>query len=216
MLDWRKSAEKTTALSYLIGVFLGDGCVTFYNDKKGRKYLTFKLNAIDKDFVQRTVDCINILYDANKEVKTFTDTHYRQGYYYNVSYQNQELGAFLYGQTLGKKIIPPMIYAMSDSDKKHFIAGCMDSEGYFAKATKKNCKSAFSLGIKCCDDWIHPFKYILESVGVKIKRKETCKPYKEWYRVPYRYILDIDSYFGNKCFFNIARKQDRYGLYKKA
>ena len=47
-------------LAYLLGVYLTDGSISSFVDKWGRWY-NFSLKAIDRDFVEFTLDCIKKL-----------------------------------------------------------------------------------------------------------------------------------------------------------
>lgn len=217
MLDWRKSAGKTKALCYIIGVYLGDGCVTYNVDlrnKYPRRYFTFKINSIDLDFTQHVRCSLIELVNNNVVINKIDSDRYSTGYIYNISVQNENLCQLLVSLTNKKEFIPRMIFEETKENQLEFLSGCMDSDGYVAIANKILSRSRFQLGIKKHKGWIDDLPYVLEMLNVKLKRREICAPNKEGYEETIRLILDIESWVNSGCYFNIARKNNKIQLYK--
>src|SRR5690242_316548 len=62
-----QSAGKTWA--YLLGVYLGDGCVTdVFHKKRGKTYPCFRLNTIDSDFAGATREALYAFTDYKVSV----------------------------------------------------------------------------------------------------------------------------------------------------
>lgn len=207
-----QSAGKDYA--YVLGVYLGDGCVTWLNDR-GKKRKQFRLNTIDEDFARATAKALTALYS---EYKATVCRHSVKGGRDNwaLSFRAPELCEWLVSETSAKQQIPAWVLEAPREDRIAFVAGLMDSEGYVAyrketrwAATNRN----YMLGYKSCDAWIPDFLRILDGLGVRYGSMSVEKPRKAGYKTPTGFRIKIQSWIDAGCYFNIRRKQDRIDLW---
>lgn len=196
-----QSAGKSFA--YILGVYLGDGCVSKINDGRNE---VFRLNTIDRDFAEATkaalieCECKTVTICTYAVKKSTKPNH-------SLTSRVEPLTAALVELTNGKKRLPDM----SDWDrsmKLAFIGGLMDSEGYVAE-NRNVTNRRFYMGYKSCDSWVPDFIRLLESVGIKIGKIGIEKPYKPGYKIPMRFTIKMQSWIESGARFNIARKQNR-------
>lgn len=191
------------AYAYLLGVYLGDGCVT----TSGYTSIVFRLNTIDLDFAEATATALKDVTGRRPNIRKETVKKGRDNY--AMSHSCRELTDVLVADTCNKKIIPEYVFKWSDENKKAFVSGLMDSEGFVAQ--KANCPTGrrFYMGFKSCDLWVRDFVRLLQSVGVKVGKVSTEKPRKPGYKTPTRFLIKMASWVSSGCKFNIARKQNR-------
>lgn len=193
----RKSAGKIKALSYLIGVYLGDGCIMYYPKKK---YYRFRLNTIDKDFAEATIEAINVL--TGRQYKISCHPVKKSN---NLNYAVSALCDFYWIKYLceNKNKIPDFIWDSNKECKLELIAGIMDSEGYCSNGTK----GRKSLGLKATDKWIMDFYKLMINIGV-ITGKQGLELLPSG-KTSIRYHFNIKSFYDCGCYFKIYRKQKR-------
>jgi intein-encoded DNA endonuclease-like protein len=196
----RQSAGKTYA--YLLGVYLGDGCITI----SGYTSIVFRLNTIDLDFAEATADALLDLTGKRPNIRRHSVKKGRDNH--AMSHACKEICEVLKNDTEDKGTIPEYVFSWPDDLKKEFIIGLMDSEGFVAANSNKTGRR-FYMGYKSCDIWVEDFIKILQSVGIKIGKVSKEKPRKPWYKVPTRFHIKMQSWIDSGCRFNIARKQDR-------
>jgi len=198
-MELGQSAGKSYA--YLLGVFLGDGCVS----RDERDYHIFRLNTIDEDFAIATKNAIANLSSRNVGIsKQVVKKSSRPNY--ALSCCDQELCKNLVLDTYGKTQIPNFTMLGSAGE---FTVGLMDSEGFVAEKTENKTGRAFYMGFKSCEVWVPEFIKIVQSVGLKIGKIQIEKPYKEGYKAATRFHIKMQSWVDSGLKFNIARKQDR-------
>lgn len=202
MLNIGQSAGKSYA--YLLGVYLGDGCVTTQGG-----YPVFRLNAIDGDFVQATKEALEDLTDRPINVcvhavkKSSKPNH-------SLRCGDPEICANLKEVSQDKEIIPEFVFDWPEELQMKFVEGLMDSEGYVAVNRKwETACSRYFMGFKSCDKWVLDFHKILTGLGVKTGEITEEKPRKPWYKVPVRFYIKMQSWVDSGLKFNIKRKQDR-------
>lgn len=199
-----QSAGKSFA--YVLGVYLGDGCVT-----KDQGYERFRLNTIDLDFAQATAVALDSLGKYRSIIngpyhdKRFSNSRPQWQLYYG----GTELCATLKELTQSKQQLPESIFSASREDRLAFIAGLMDSEGFVAEGKQNPTNRRFYMGFRCCDIWIRDFVRLLEGVGIKISDFSAEKPYKDGYKVPFRFTIKMQSWIDSGAYFAIQRKQQR-------
>lgn len=193
--------------AYILGVYLGDGCVTRHKNQK-----VFRLNTIDSDFAEATKNSLINLkpHSVNickHSVKKSTNPNHA------LRCAAPDLCARLVDDTQGKQVIPAYVWEMPIDAKREFIAGVMDSEGFVAAKTSyaNNRKTGrgYYLGIKCCDKWINDFAKILQSIGVEVGKMSDEAPLHKGYKTPTRFHVKIQSWVDAGCYFKIRRKQVR-------
>lgn len=197
----RQSAGKT--FSYLLGVYLGDGCVTM----SGYTSISFKLNTIDLDFAEATVDALEELTGRKPNILKYKVKRGRDNHH--ITLACKELCNVLVTDTQDKQVIPQYVFDWPIENKIAFIAGLMDSEGFVAANTNNKTGRRYYMGYKSCDVWVLGFVRILNSVGVKVGKISYEKPLKEGYKTPCRFHIKMQSWINSGCYFSIKRKQDR-------
>jgi hypothetical protein len=210
-----KSAGKSFA--YLLGVYLGDGCVT----RNGRGKPIFRLNTIDEDFALATKEALNVTSPGWAVTVCKHSVAKSSKPNYSLSCNDPEICEWLTQLTDKKRKIPVLNLLLNDKPiRKSFISGLMDSEGFVA-ANRNPTNRRYYMGYKSCDKWVPDFIRILESVGVKIGKISQEEPLKEGYKTPTRFTIKMQSWIDSGCYFNIKRKQDRvnkwasFGPYEK-
>lgn len=203
-----QSAGKSFA--YILGVYLGDGCVTrnLHKNWDGvlERFSVFRLNTIDNDFALAVKAALNELSDRPVNIRT-----------HEVSKSSKPNHALRFGgewlcnklviDTEGKSFIPPYVFEWGKPEKLAFIAGLMDSEGFVTY--NKRTVSSYYMGFKCCESWVYDFVKLLESTGIKVGKVSECPPYKEHYKTPIRFHIKMTSWVNAGAYFKIQRKQAR-------
>lgn len=197
--------EAGKSFAYLVGVYLGDGCIT--DGPSGRP--VFRLNTIDEDFAQAVKAAILDVYDpetdpyiCKHEVKKSSKPNYA------LWCGSQRLCEALKAEA-GGKTFPVSLEKWSDDEKKAFIVGLMDSEGFVAKQTNNHTGRAYYMGFKSCDSWVPELIKLMQSVGLKLGKRQIEAPYKPHYKAPTRFHIKMQSWVDSGMRFNIKRKQER-------
>lgn len=201
-----QSAAKSFA--YLLGVYLGDGHIGVTKDKYA--YVIFRLNTIDEDFALATK--LSLLNQGVKNVAIRRHDVKRGNPNYALSSTIGELGTKLMDDTKMKQVIPNYVFNWSKDEKRFFLSGIMDSEGFVAKKAKTQWMPTnrdYYMGYKSCDVWVPELIRIMQSVGLRIGKVSQEKPRKEGYKTPTRFHIKMQSWVDAGCWFNISRKQNR-------
>lgn len=202
-----QSADKSFA--YVLGVYLGDGCVI--REDSGKH--SFRMGTIDKDFADATANALREVTDATVSVNGPYRPTNKGADFWQVYSGCTTLAERLMSDTEGKTRIPAYVFTYSSDVKLAFIAGVMDSEGFVAQSTATPkagfTNRSFYMGYKSCDVWVPDFLTILHSVGIRTGKVSQEKPRKPWYKVPTRFHIKMQSWIDSGARFNIARKQDR-------
>jgi hypothetical protein len=197
-----QSAGKSYA--YLLGVYLGDGCVT--HSSVGQP--VFRLNTIDADFALAVRSALVGLTDRPVWVgchavprSTKPNHALRCG--------DPEICRVLVEDTRSKAEIPAYVFAWPRRNRLAFIAGLMDSEGFVAANRSNPTNRRFYMGYKSCDAWVPDFVRLLEKTGIRIGRISVEQPLKPGYKTPMRFAIKMQSWIDAGGYFNISRKQAR-------
>lgn len=203
-----QSAGKSFA--YILGVFLGDGCVTTTgrNADSGSAIPAFKLNTIDADFADATKKALNDISDHNVGISVYAVSKSSKPNH-SLWVCDADLCHVLNRDTLKKQIIPDYVWKWERPNKLAFIAGLMDSEGFVAQKTGGTTGRSFYMGFKSCDEWVPDFIRLLHHVGIQIGKVQQEKPRKPGYKAPTRFSIKMQSWVDSGARFNIARKQER-------
>lgn len=201
-----QSAGKDFA--YILGVYLGDGCVTRPSNRSADEKLCFKLNTIDRDFADATKVALKQVtgLDATiceHEVKKSSKANHA------LYCGCQALCDKLVEMTNAKQQIPRVVWDWPKSDKIAFIEGLMDSEGFVAANRSNPTNRRFYMGYKSCDRWAGEFRDLMESVGIRTGKFSEEPPRKAGYKVPRRFHVKMQSWIDSGARFQIARKQNR-------
>lgn len=188
-------------ISYLLGAYLGDGCV--YTNKSGWKQFT--LEVIDKDFAEKTQKCIDELLGEKRDI--YLTKNRKTGKESFKAYSgNQELCKYLQDVTGNKSYFPQEIYNCDKSLQREFISGLFDSEGWV-----DNYGGYLKIGIASTSVWILEIVDLLCLLGTNISKISRIKNggIKPLWKIiiPTRDIKKIGLYF------SIKRKQERIDSY---
>lgn len=201
----RQSADKSYA--YLLGVYLGDGCVRQNHGKK-----QFAMNTIDLDFATATKEAFEMCgYTSNIHGPMKDKRFSKSAVFYTVNSSSQEMCYAFISETDSKQKLPSWIFEASKANRIAFIAGIMDSEGFVAEQKSRTAKGnqCFYMGYKSCDVWVSDFIRLLETTGVRIGKIGVEQPRKAGYKTPTRFTIKMQSWIDSGCYFNIQRKQSR-------
>jgi len=199
----RQSAGKEIYLAYLVGVYLGDGCLT-----NQRGVMTFRLNTIDNDFAEKVRNTLGNLIGRNGSLcvhsvkKSSKPNH-------SLSCPANEL-SWLKESTSSKEKIPSFIFGYSRKEQIEFISGILDSEGYVS--ISKHRPGCITIGLKATSDWMLELYKMFQRLGVKIGKvgNEILPSGK----IAHRFNFNSRSFIENGLYFNIKRKQDRLNEYR--
>jgi hypothetical protein len=202
--DMEQSAAKSYA--YLLGVFLGDGCVSDQN--------TYVQSTIDKDFADAvakafayvTTRPVRIAYKEKPKKNSNCSPAW------TITITDHELSRRFVADTSGKRVIPDYVFGWDIELRKQFIIGLMDSEGYVATNADKGwsrTNRSFHMGYKSCDLWVPELVLLMRSVGLRLNKVAQCPPRKPGYKTPTRFTIKMQSWIDAGMRFNIARKQSR-------
>lgn len=196
--------QQGNALSYLCGVFVGDGCFLAKKD-------IFHVKSIDEDFIDHIIHQFKIL---KKDVG------------YNKTLQNQHKNAFgtkpiwhldircvseieNFNQiTHQKREIPIIAYKFS----KSFIEGILDSDGWFTINVCKGVVRA-SCGMAKCNDIYFDIIKMLHRMGIKTHKMRTRKLKSGKLLKEIRF--NVHSFLDSGLMFHLKRKQDRVERYRE-
>jgi intein-encoded DNA endonuclease-like protein len=192
-----QSAGKSWA--YLVGVYLGDGCVTLHQGQ-----LVFRLNTIDEDFAVATKDALRAHTDRPMTIHCHSVSKSSKP---NHSLRCGEwaIAQRLRDETDSKAKLPDWIWTTDQEGRLAFIAGLMDSEGF---VSRNGCGRAY-MGFKSTDLWFYDFVRVLNAAGIQVGQIGVEQPRKPGYRTPRRFTIKMASWVKSGAYFNIARKQAR-------
>lgn len=201
-----QSAGKSYA--YLLGVYLGDGCVTHAPDRYGNSLPVFRLNTIDADFAAAVKAALADLTDravwlGSHPVPKSTKPNYA------LRCGDPEICRRLVDDTKSKTELPDMVFVMPREERLAFIAGLMDSEGFVAANKSNPTNRRYYMGYKSCDPWVPDFISLLAMAGIRIGKIGVEKPLKPGYKTPMRFAIKMQSWIDAGAYFNIRRKQAR-------
>lgn len=192
--------EAGKSYAYLLGVFLGDGCVTKQQNGKP----VFKLNTIDEDFALATQRALQDLGAVSKIYQHAVSKSSKPNH--SLWCGNEEVCRRLVQDTAQKTRLPELA---TEEEKSAMIVGLMDSEGFVAEKTEHKTGRAYYMGFKSCDAWVPDFVALVQSVGLRIGKVSECPPYRAHYKTPTRFHIKLQSWVDLGLRFNIKRKQDR-------
>jgi intein/homing endonuclease len=195
--------------AYILGVFLGDGCVTVWRMAGKTSRLVFRLNTIDEDFARAVKAALEELtsgYTVTIGQHSVSKSSKPNWY---LALGDRAICERLVSETEKKTVIPGYVFGWPRDLKLAFIAGLMDSEGFVAAGSKSQTGRHFYMGFKSCDVWVPDFIRLLNSVGIQIGKIGIEKPRKPGYKTPTRFTIKMQSWIDSGARFNIARKQER-------
>ena len=197
----RQDFALTKDLAYLFGVYLTDGSITACN---------FDLQAIDKDFVENTLNLWRKLIPTEAALRERVDMGgWNKQKRYVIKVGIGKYADWFRNETISKHHLPYGIWDVQDGVKKSLIAGIMDGDGWISKTKRENSPQfQYRIGIGGVEEgWIHEFRELLISVGVKCNKIERVLTKNgKWFC---RFNVNPKSFFDAKLYFTIKRKVER-------
>lgn len=194
------------SFAYLLGVYLGDGCVT-----RVQGYNRFRLNTIDRDFAEATATAIKDVTGRSYPVNgPYQDQRYpKSAPQYMLTCCWGRLCDSLVAETGGKQKIPEWIFSADKERRLAFIAGLFDSEGFVAENKRNPTNRRYFMGFKSCDLWVLDFVRLLEQTGIRVGKVRTEEPRKAHYKRPTVFNVKMQSWIDAGAYFKCSRKQRR-------
>lgn len=198
-----QSAAKSYA--YLLGVFLGDGCVT-----DGR----YVQNTIDQDFANAAKAAFDEIADRPARISYQEKPRKNRNCspQWTVYCGDKVLAKRFVCDTERKAKIPEYVFGWDVELRKQFVIGLMDSEGFVAAKADAGWQltnRAYYMGYKSCDPWVPDLIKIMQGVGLRIGKVSREQPRNLSHKTPTRFAIKMQSWIDSGCRFNIARKQSR-------
>ena len=205
-----QSAGKTWA--YLLGVYLGDGCVTdVFAKHRGKTYPVFRLNTIDSDFAEATKEALETFTEYSVSIHSHAVSKSSKPNW-SLRCGDPRICEALKLETDSKARLPSWISTADKETKLALIAGLMDSEGY---VVVREGRGQAYMGFKSTDLWFDDFLRLIQSVGIVHGKVGVERPRKPGYRVPRRVTIKMRSWIDAGGYFRIARKQERVEKWAK-
>lgn len=201
-------------LGYLIGVYLGDGCVTL---PKGNRSLKFEVSVIDRDFAQAVSDAV--MGALNRTVAVTSNAHKltKCGLQYRVRFSDNEFGSWLQTITDKKNKIPECIPLERCGVTKRFLEGLLDSEGFVSLCKKiqpRYKRPTYKLGIAMTSPWIDDLMKYFAVFGIHSNSRR-CRLRGKSKKPCIEYTLSLLDFIRSGLRFSIRRKQDRVDAYER-
>ena len=205
--------QQGQALSYVVGVYFGDGCVdTAWRNQDGTERKRFRLRAIDQDFVERTA--LSIQQAFNVECRRGMDNSKRFGKKpLHLITAMSGVGEYLESITDRRRFIPNLIYQTKENTRQ-FIIGLLDSEGWVSFQFQELGRFYIEVGIGMTSEHMGEFIRMLNNAGV-ITHKVKTKKYPSG-KVMKLTKFNVDSFLRSGIRFNCSRKQNRIDSYLNA
>jgi len=200
-------------LAYLIGVYLGDGCVSKGHPYK--RYYRFTLEAIDLDFINKVKDSVEKTIGPIPIIRTHKPRGYGKKDVHRLRFGSVEMCEWLVAITANKTKVPDIIPKNKCDITKSFCEGFLDSEGYVAKNKKptKYFTMAYQVGFGCCSLFIKDIVELLKLQGVIVNKcHEVILDNGSKF---YKYTFNIKSVLEANIIFAAKRKSDRLQMYKE-
>lgn len=192
-----KSAGKSW--EYLVGVYLGDGCVRTHCGK-----LIFRINTIDMDFAQAVQRAFAEITDKPAPISThFVSKSSKPNNHLHCC--DSALAGRMQDETNFKTKLPDWVWTADKEALLALIAGLMDSEGFVSQ----NSHGSTYMGFKNTGPWFDDFIRVLNRAGIEVGKIGIEKPRKPGYLTPRRFHIKLRSWVRSGAYFNIARKQAR-------
>lgn len=193
--------------AYLLGVYLGDGCCTKYDN-----HHCFAIVSEDRDVVERTKEIVNLFLNKNYPL-TFLKPNSTNLYKFRS--WNKGFFEMLIFKTANKTKIPEFVISSDREIVAEFIAGLMDTDGYISSGKTRLGNQRFSLGFINSGKWLDQFIVLLESVGVRVGKKTLKKKYRSNKEKDcFQININLRSFVEAGLYFKCRRKQNVLENYK--
>jgi hypothetical protein len=199
-----QSAGKSFA--YLLGVYLGDGCVT-----NVQGYDRFRLNTIDRDFAEATAKALGDVSEYRAAINgPYQDKRFsKSAPQWQLHCGDTAFCALLREMTANKTKLPDWIWTAPKDERLAFIGGLMDSEGFVSEDKNNPTNRRWRMGFRTCDVWAADFVRFLEETDIRTSGFAEEQPTVAGRKLIYRFAIKLQSWVDSGARFNIQRKQQR-------
>lgn len=201
-----QSAEKNYA--YLLGLYFGDGHI----EKRSDNNYIFRLQAIDKDFVEYAANILSIETGRDAKVKEVKRKTSSGNLVYTCSVGSIYFKK-IYEDTQRKQLIPQYVFSWTKDIQLAFLEGIMDSDGYMSARTNGS-NWRFECGYRTTFVWALAIKKIFALVGIETKKLIEI-PQKAPKKDIYGFRVNLKSLAKSDFVFHLTRKQNRLNHFKQ-
>ncbi len=187
----------TPNFSYLLGSLFGDGCLYI-----GKNCYQFSITSEDYDFCEKCYNIVNELFGKKGRIKTVRKNNRIS--YYQLVVCSKDIVYFLKDLTESKTKIPTFIYKNKEN-KKSFIQGLMDSDGWISKVNASDGYIRFRVGFKNISEWSNEFKDMFIGLGVRTGKMRKVSNNRS-IREAYSFTINTFDYC-SEIGFRIDRKK---------
>ena len=196
---------------YLFGMYLGDGCVYYSNNKP-----VFQLRGIDRDIIQHTANISNHYFHTDLNP-------------FKIDSESKNLWG-IFGRNIGfcdllldacekdPKVFPKWFHSQSRPFRVELLAGLLDTDGYTSfrkkpKAQTKTNEFQIQAGFCSTSDWISEVKKLAEDLEIRVGKihlkSDGQKNGHKGKKPVYAINLRVSDFIEKQCFFRCQRKQAR-------
>jgi intein/homing endonuclease len=195
--------EITKEIAYLLGVYLGDGCLY---------HRQFTVVKNDEDTIQRVASILESIF--GRKPRTYTVQPNRTTLY-ACRIEGKEVPKWFRMVCPTKNRLPACVLNAPDEVQKEFIAGLMDTDGYISYGMNKEGFQKVSMGFTSASPWLLDFRAMFQRHGVKVGKLTL----KNKYRSPlerdcFQVGINVRSFADAGLYFRCVRKQSRLNRYK--
>ena len=186
-------------LCYLLGAFLGDGCAYI-----GKSAYQFSITSEDEDFC---IKCQNICQKLiNKSGKIRVVFKENRVSYYQLVICSKELVLFLIEQTKNKSMIPMIVYDNTEN-KRCFLRGIMDADGWISRVQPDDGYTRYRVGFKNIFNFTSDIFGLFRDCNIRtgiLRAVDNDRGSKD---IPFAYTFSINTHdYCEKLGFGIKRK----------
>lgn len=205
-MNWNKA--------YLLGAYLGDGCITT-SLKKKPDYLVFKILTIDEDVICEVQTILAGEFDANVSIQIV------KGKYFAVQTCRKNVIEFLTNQCGREKFWPSDCMSWPDYLKMAVLAGLLDTDGYTQYQENKMVAGKpydqCHVGFVTTSDWIWDIADLVRSLGIRVgKITVSHNGQKNGHlgkKTVHKITLNVGDFVSAGAYFICARKHQRVVRY---
>lgn len=202
------------ALSYVLGVYFGDGCVDVaWRNKDGTERKRFRLRAIDEDFVAFTSEQLKRAFNVEPTHGVDNSKRFGKKTLHSVTVSQDGIGEYIQSICGKRTIIPNIVYS-SEENKRAFIEGFLDSEGWVVIIAQELGRFYLQIGVGATTEMIYEIAKLMTELGIKVGKIKT-KRYPSG-KILKSTLFNIESFLASGLRFNASRKQRKIDGYLQA
>lgn len=201
-------------LAYHYGVFLGDGFIERYSAESTCWYVGLK--SIDREFVEHWQTVLERLTGKRYAIRAEPAQKANHNPRYRCRCGRGDFARLTIEATDHKRKIPEAVLGGTPEEKRAFLQGLMDSEGWVTCTLKSLGLSSIVLSFGLTSEWCPQILEMFRGLGIATSDMRVRKgwhdrpaPSKKPERDLLSFDIDILQYMDAGLGFNIKRKQDR-------